>query len=438
MNCSDTLINFQTDDTVDKVPTKEEVMGKGYAPLSEDLRSMLNINNMERRSDNKPIIKVVGVGGGGGNAVNHMYLEGIKNVSFVVCNTDLAALKKMAVPMHMQLGTDGLGAGNICERGRQKAEESVEEIRQMLNDGTKMVFITAGMGGGTGTGAAPIVAREASELGILTVAIVTLPFLGEGNSKIMQALGGLEEMKKYVDAMIVVNNQRLAEHYKDYECLSAYECVDDILCNAAKSIIDLIYVDGRVNVDFRDVNEVLTKGRVAVISTGYAEGVGRVSKAIEDALSSPLLDFNDVFKSRKVLVNVSYSQKDAPLMMSEQNEVTDFMNGFQDMTWAKFGLAPECEELGKQVKVTLLVSGLGDIENATQDGDFLNSTHERELFQTYYGTIRQNGRNNYYYYVFNAKSMDDETIIAKVAETPTYNRKAETLNIIREMEKREN
>ena len=246
--------------------------------IEDNEKDAAGILNFEMPKQKPTIIKVIGVGGGGGNAVNHMYNEGIHDVSFVVCNTDLAALRNMAVPMHLQLGNDGLGAGNISERGRQKAEESVDEIRQMLNDGTKMVFITAGMGGGTGTGAAPVIAREANVLGILTVGIVTLPFLGEGKAKIAQALDGLEKMKEQVDAMIVVNNQRLAEHYKDRECLSAYECADEILCNAAKSIIDLIYIDGKVNVDFRDVNEVLSKGRVAVISTGYAEGAGRVGR----------------------------------------------------------------------------------------------------------------------------------------------------------------
>ena len=438
-DCSDTLINFLTDETANTVPTKEEVLGNDSSAMPANLRSMLNINNVEKRDENKPIIKVIGVGGGGGNAVDHMYREGIKNVSFVVCNTDLAALRNMAVPMHLQLGNDGLGAGNISERGRQKAEESVDEIRQMLNDGTKMVFITAGMGGGTGTGAAPVIAREANVLGILTVGIVTLPFLGEGKAKIAQALDGLEKMKEQVDAMIVVNNQRLAEHYKDRECLSAYECADEILCNAAKSIIDLIYIDGKVNVDFRDVNEVLNKGRVAVISTGYAEGAGRVSKAIEEALSSPLLDYNDVYHSRKVLVNVAYSQPDAPLMMSEQNEVTDFMSKFQDMSWSKFGLAPDCKELGKNVKVTILVSGVGGSDTTETEEPIAvqrkyNDDVVESLYRTYYGATRKNGRSNYYFYVFTDDSLDNDTVISKVAEVPTYMRKAETLNRIKDLE----
>ena len=252
------------------------------------------------------IIKVIGVGGGGGNAVNHMYREGIHDVSFVLCNTDNQALNDSPVPVHLQLGKEGLGAGNKPEKARQAAEESIEDVKNMLSDGTKMAFITAGMGGGTGTGAAPVIARVSKEMGILTVGIVTIPFRFEGPKKIDQALDGVEEMSKHVDALLVINNERLREIYPELTVLDAFGKADDTLSVAAKSIAEIITVHGLINLDFNDVKTVLKDGGVAIMSTGYGEGEGRVKKAIDDALNSPLLNDNDVFNSKKILLSISF------------------------------------------------------------------------------------------------------------------------------------
>ena len=306
------------------------------------------------------IIKVIGVGGGGGNAVNHMYREGIHDVSFVLCNTDNQALNDSPVPVHLQLGKEGLGAGNRPEKARAAAEESLDDIKQVLSDGTRMAFITAGMGGGTGTGAAPVIARISKEMGILTVGIVTIPFRFEGDRKIDQALDGVEEMSKHVDALLVINNERLREIYPELTVLDAFGKADDTLSVAAKSIAEIITVHGLINLDFNDVKTVLKDGGVAIMSTGYGEGEGRVRKAIDDALNSPLLNENDVFNSKKILLSISFSGgKDGKesLMMEEMNDVNDFMAKFGDFE-IKWGLAVD-PELGKKVKVTILATGFG-------------------------------------------------------------------------------
>ena len=309
------------------------------------------------------IIKVIGVGGGGGNAVNHMYREGIHDVTFVLCNTDAQALNDSPVPVHLQLGKEGLGAGNKPERARIAAEESIDDIRKMLNDGTRMTFITAGMGGGTGTGAAPVIARVSKEMDILTVGIVTIPFRFEGDRKIDQALDGVEQMSKNVDALLVINNERLREIYPELTVLDAFGKADDTLSVAARSIAEIITVHGLINLDFNDVKTVLKDGGVAIMSTGYGEGEGRVKKAIDDALNSPLLNDNDVFNSKKILLNISFcGNKDSKdgLLMEEMNDVNDFMAKFGDFE-IKWGIATD-PELGKKVKVTILATGFG-IEN---------------------------------------------------------------------------
>ena len=258
--------------------------------------------------DTNTIIKVIGVGGGGGNAVNHMYREGIHDVSFVLCNTDNQALNDSPVPVLLQLGTEGLGAGNKPAKARQAAEESIDAIKQMLSDGTRMTFITAGMGGGTGTGAAPVIARVSKELGILTVGIVTIPFRFEGKRKIDQALNGVEEMAKHVDALLVINNERLRKIYPELTVLDAFGKADDTLSVAAKSIAEIITNHGLINLDFNDVKTVLKDGGVAIMSTGYGEGEGRVKQAISDALNSPLLNDNDVFNAKKILLSINFSK----------------------------------------------------------------------------------------------------------------------------------
>ena len=273
------------------------------------------------------IIKVIGVGGGGGNAVNHMYKEGIHDVAFVVCNTDSKALEQSPVPVKLQLGHEGLGAGNRPQKAREATEESLAEVQAMLNDGTKMVFITAGMGGGTGTGAAPLIAKVAKDMDILTVGIVTIPFRWEGDKKIDQALDGVEEISKNVDALLVINNERLSEIYSELSLDDAFDRADDTLSIAAKSIAEIITMRGKVNLDFNDVKTVLKDGGVAIMSTGYGEGENRVTAAIQNAQHSPLLNNNDIFKSKKVLLNIAYSSK-KKLMMIEMAVVQEFMNRF--------------------------------------------------------------------------------------------------------------
>ena len=288
---------------------------------------MEDIVQFDFPTDSPKIIKVIGVGGGGGNAVNHMYREGIHDVTFVLCNTDNQALKDSPVPVKLQLGKEGLGAGNRPARARKAAEESIEDIKNMLNDGTKMVFITAGMGGGTGTGAAPIIAQTAKEMDILTIGIVTIPFRWEGDKKIDQALDGVEEISKHVDALLVINNEKLSEIYSELSVDDAFDKADDTLSVAAKSIAEIITLHGKVNLDFNDVKTVLKDGGVAIMSTGYGEGDNRVSEAIKNAQHSPLLNNNDIFNSKKVLLNISYSAQ-YKLMMSEMDEVKEFMNRF--------------------------------------------------------------------------------------------------------------
>ena len=394
------------------------------------------------------IIKVIGVGGGGGNAVNHMYREGIHDVSFVLCNTDNQALNDSPVPVHLQLGKEGLGAGNKPEKARQAAEESIDDIKNMLDDGTRMTFITAGMGGGTGTGAAPVIARVSKEMGILTVGIVTIPFRFEGDRKIDQALDGVEEMSKHVDALLVINNERLREIYPNLTVLDAFGKADDTLSVAAKSIAEIITVHGLINLDFNDVKTVLKDGGVAIMSTGYGEGEGRVKKAIDDALNSPLLNDNDVFNSKKILLSISFcGQKDGKdsLMMEEMNDVNDFMAKFGDFE-IKWGLATD-PELGKKVKVTILATGFG-IENIDiMHGHARRHTQEeakriaeeqekeaerQERRQRYYG----NEGNNLKYkrpahiYLFHAEDLDNDNVIAKVETSPTFKRTKEILESI--------
>ena len=395
------------------------------------------------------IIKVIGVGGGGGNAVNHMYREGIHDVSFVVCNTDKQALNDSPVPVHLQLGVEGLGAGNKPEVARNAAEESLEDIKNMLNDGTRMAFITAGMGGGTGTGAAPVIARVSKEMGILTVGIVTIPFRFEGDRKIDQALDGVEQMAKHVDALLVITNERLRAIYPDLTVLDAFGKADDTLSVAAKSIAEIITVHGLINLDFNDVKTVLKDGGVAIMSTGYGEGEGRVKKAIEDALNSPLLNENDVYNSKKILLSISFSGgKDGKesLMMEEMNDVNDFMAKFGDFE-IKWGIATD-PELGKKVKVTILATGFG-IQNVDgMDGHLKRHTQEEanRIAEVQEKIARNEDRRNRYYgdgnnnarykrrphiYLFRQEDLDNDDIISAVESTPTYKRTRETLDSIR-------
>ncbi len=300
------------------------------------------------------IIKVIGVGGGGGNAVSHMYKQGIRDVTFVVCNTDNQALQTSPVPVKIQLGL-GLGAGGKPEVARDAAEESIENIKKVLKENTKMVFITAGMGGGTGTGASPVVARAAHELGILTVGIVTIPFAFEGGKKIRQALEGVASLSEHVDALLVINNQKLTEIYGDMELSKAFAKADDVLTNAAKGIAEIITVPGYINTDFADVYTILSKGNVAIMNTGYARGERRITNAIQDALNSPLLNTNDVSGASKVLLNL-YCSTQHQIRMDEVKEINDFMATIGEDIQVIWGATFD-DSLGEDVKITLIATG---------------------------------------------------------------------------------
>lgn len=398
------------------------------------------------------IIKVIGVGGGGGNAVNNMYKQGIHDVSFVVCNTDAQALKDSPVPERLQLGSEGLGAGNRPEKARLAAEESIDDIKAMLSDGTKMDFITAGMGGGTGTGAAPVIARVSKELGILTVGIVTIPFKFEGNKKIDQALDGVDEMAKHVDALLVINNERLRKVYPDLSLLNGFAKADDTLSVAAKSIAEIITVRGLINLDFNDVRTVLKDGGVAIMSTGFGEGDGRVRKAIDDALNSPLLNDNDIYNSQKILLSIAFSSENGTdgLAMEEMNEINDFMSRFGSNFELKWGIAID-NTLEKKVKITILATGFGlyDLEDVASYHSRLNKARAKEeaqkkAEQEEADAERSNRRGQYYgddgdklakprphIYLFSQDDLDNEDVILEVESIPTFNRTKPMLNEIK-------
>ena len=378
-------------------------------------------------TDSPKIIKVIGVGGGGGNAVNHMYREGIHDVTFVLCNTDNQALAESPVPVKLQLGrsiTQGLGAGNRPERARDAAEESIEDIRNQLN------------------------ARIAKEMDILTVGIVTIPFIFEGEKKIIQALDGVERIAQHVDALLVINNERLREIYADLTFMNAFGKADDTLSIAAKSIAEIITMRGTVNLDFADVKTILKDGGVAIMSTGFGEGENRVTKAIDDALHSPLLN-NDIFNAKKVMLNVSFCPS-SELMMEEMNEIHEFMSKFREGVEVIWGVAID-NSLETRVKITVLATGFG-----VEDVPGMDSLHaarsqeeeERQLqleeekeknkerIRKAYGESASNIgskslRKRRHIYLFNTEDLDNDDIIAMVEDSPTYMRDKTTLTKIR-------
>lgn len=312
--------------------------------------------------DYNSIIKVIGVGGGGSNAVNHMFNQGIVGVDFIVCNTDRQALDISPVPYKIQLGaqlTDGRGAGMLPEVGMAAANENIDEIRELLSKNTKMVFVTAGMGGGTGTGAAPVIAKVAKDLGILTVGIVTIPFNFEGKKRRLQAEEGLNKMRENVDTLLVINNERLREFGKDMSLTDAFCYADDILTVAAKGIAEVISVTGVINVDFNDVNTVLRNSGHAIMGSASAEGENRALEAVTSALSSPLLMDNEIDGARYVLLNITYGSKE--VMMDEITEITDYIQeaagATADVIWGH-GLD---SSLGEKISITLIAAGLKDV-----------------------------------------------------------------------------
>lgn len=308
--------------------------------------------------DVNSIIKVIGVGGGGSNAVNHMYNQGIIGVDFIVCNTDRQALDISPVPFKIQLGpnlTEGRGAGMIPEVGMNAAIENIEEIRELLSKSTKMVFVTAGMGGGTGTGAAPVIAQVAKDLGILTVGIVTVPFSFEGRKRRQQAEEGLEKMRQNVDTLLVINNEHLREFGKNMSLSDAFSHADNILTVAAKGIAEVISVTGAINVDFNDVNTVLRNSGHAIMGSATAEGENRATEAVKAALTSPLLNDNDIHNARYVLLNITYGNKE--VMMDEITEITDYIQdaagATADVIWGHGFDA----SLGDKISITLIATG---------------------------------------------------------------------------------
>jgi cell division protein FtsZ len=308
------------------------------------------------------IIKVIGVGGGGCNAVKNMYDEGVQGVTFAVCNTDSQSLSRSPVPVKIMLGDSGLGAGANPELGRREAENNAEDIEKLLSDGTKMVFVTAGMGGGTGTDAAPVVAGIAKRMGLLTVGVVTIPFYFEKKRKIIKALKGVDELRKNVDALLIVNNERLCDVYSDSDISlkDAFQRADNVLMDAVKGIAELITMpsDGGIKSDFRDVETTMKNGGGAIMAMGRASGSNRVEKAIVDALDSPLLYGNDIGKAKRILFNI-YSSSEHPIFVRELQEIDDFFDQLDPNIEVIWGTSTD-DTLGEDAKVTILATGLED------------------------------------------------------------------------------
>lgn len=388
---------------------------------------VLGFQGFKRRPPS--IIKILGVGNGGCNAVRHMYETGLKDVSLAVCNTDAMLLNDSPVEKRLQLGEDGLGVGGDPVKGRDATKSSESDIRELLDDGTKMVFLTTGLGGGTGTGGAPVIARIAKDMGILTVGIVTIPFLYEGMNRIDKALLGLEDMAKNVDSLMVINNERLFDLYPNASMDNALIYADDTLSVAAKSIVDIIKVTATINPDFNDVRTVLHNGGVATITTAYAEGVDRFNHAISSALNTPLLNNYDIYKAKQLLM-VIFTNKGPdgePLMMNEIRELTSFMNRFDRHINCKHAIGND-PTLGKKVKVTILASGFG-LEDPPQDEDIYGEgmyhltqgQRLMELYEHFYGPLNT-GRESWNVFEFSQAQLDDDEIIDDIENSPTYKR----------------
>ena len=342
----------------------------------------------------KNIIKVIGVGGGGCNAVKNMYSEGIVNVSFAVCNTDSQSLSKSPVPVKIMLGKSGLGAGANPEVGRSEAQNTQEDIQRLLNDGTKMAFVTAGMGGGTGTGAAPVIAGIAKSMGILTVGIITIPFYFEKRKKIVKALQGVEEMRKNVDALLIVNNERLCDVYADSEITvkDAFKLADKVLSDATKSISELITVEGTINLDFRDIETTIKSGSGAIMAMGRASGEGRVQNAILNALDSPLLYGSDISNAQRILFNI-YTSSKHPIFVREMREIDAFFDELNPDIKVIWGLSDD-DSLDEDAKVTILATGLNnELADEIQDNPVTTTKDEddyQRIIDKLYHPIRDN------------------------------------------------
>jgi cell division protein FtsZ len=350
----------------------------------------MNMIKFDLPKNQSSIIKVIGVGGGGSNAVTHMFKQGINGVDFVITNTDIQALEKSPVPNKVQLGanlTDGMGAGSIPEVGREAAKENIEEIKSMLQNNTKMVFITAGMGGGTGTGAAPVIASIAKEMGILTVGIVTVPFNFEGRKRREQADAGIQELRKNVDTLLIICNDKLRELCGDLKLSEAFSKADNILSVAAKGIAEIITVTGNINVDFKDVNTVMRNSGVAIMGTGVAEGEERAIKAVEQALTSPLLNDSNIKGAKNILLYIASGANE--VTMDEVTEITDYIQTESGSTAEIIWGTGNDETLENLISVTIIATGFnstiaGEISNenyATSAQRKVVNLHEEEVKQ---------------------------------------------------------
>jgi len=353
--------------------------------------NMSNGFEFDKPTEKPNIIKVIGVGGGGSNAVTHMFNEGIKDVDFVLCNTDYQALAVSPVSTKIHLGKRELGAGNVPSVGREAAEQSVEELRTLLSKDTKMVFVTAGMGGGTGTGGAPVVAQVAKELGILTIGIVTLPFKVEGRRRMQQALEGVENLRQHVDALLIISNDKLREEYGNMKLTEAFKKADDVLKTAAKGIAEIITVTGYVNVDFEDVNNVMRHSGKAIMGSGVAEGEDRAQRAIEEAMHSPLLNDSNIKGAKKILLYITSGDGDNEVSLDEVMQITEYVQyncgNTAEVIWGN----GKDSSLGSAVAVTLIATGFSsdddgpvevgkveEIEHAIDEVEPKNTIIEKE------------------------------------------------------------
>jgi cell division protein FtsZ len=330
---------------------------KNYKTDNTMAEDLMNFDLPVERSS---IIKVVGIGGGGNNAVNHMFEKGITDVNFIVCNTDHQALSKSPVPVKVQIGealTEGRGAGSQPEIGRKAAIENINDVMEAISGNTKMVFITTGMGGGTGTGATPVIAKACKDAGLLTIAVVTIPFKSEGKVRIKQAIEGVDELKDHVDSLLVINNEKLREIYGNQPVSTAFAKADDILTTAVKGIAEIITVTGYINVDFADVETVMKNSGVAIMGMGLAAGENRAIRAIENALASPLLNSNDITGAKSILINISTGHGDHELTMDELGEITDYIYDVaSDEALIIRGLSKD-DNLKEDISVTIIATG---------------------------------------------------------------------------------
>nr|WP_321485062.1 cell division protein FtsZ [uncultured Draconibacterium sp.] len=366
------------------------------------------------------IIKVIGVGGGGCNAVNHMFEEGITGVDYIICNTDSQAMDNSPVPIKIQLGTtltEGRGAGNKPERGAEAARENYEDLKKVLGDNTKMLFIAAGMGGGTGTGAAPVIASLARELDILTIAVVTIPSPAEGNKRRAQAQEGIDKMAEFVDSMLVISNDRLHHIYGDLPASQAFKMADNIVSTAVKGVAEIITVHGNVNIDYTDVETVMQKSEVFIMGTGFATGEGRAMDAVNAALESPLLDSNDIFGTRNILLNIISGSEE--IRIGEIGEIIESLQEKAgqdaDIIWGN----GYDERLGDKISVTILATGFDtnpnkelqpekEVQNFDLDDDLVNSITEQESINEAAETINSN---LYEEKTYEPEPEEDETIM---------------------------